>query len=225
MSAENPPHDGVSPATFARNLERFHVRPQRAALLIVDFQEKLTAAMPDGERAACERNIPMLIEIARRQQWPVIVSLQYPEGLGDVTKSLASALAAPDLSLHRFDKLHFACTDAPPFKAIFDRVVRDQWIVVGLETHVCVLQTARGLLERGVDVHVPVDAVASRRNANRDQAIHLMETMGAVMTTTESVLFDALHTAGSPDFKPISRLVRRSHPTCRRFSVRQQNRP
>src|SRR3954465_3124349 len=117
----------------------------RAALLLVDFQERLAAVMAPGELAACERNITLLIELARQLQLPVVLSEQYPKGLGPTVAGLKLALAEPGLTLRTLEKVEFACTDAPGFAAIQRDLGRDQWIVVGMEAHVCVYQTARGL--------------------------------------------------------------------------------
>jgi nicotinamidase-related amidase len=184
------------------------IEPAQAALLVVDFQEKIAAVMPAAERASCERNIVILIELARRLGIPLVVSEQYVRGLGPTVASIATALAAPGLELARFEKMEFGCTDAPAFREIFDRLGRRQWIVSGMESHICVWQTARGLRAWGAEVHVPADAVISRNPDNRRVGLELMERAGAVVTSTETVAFDALKRAGGEDFKAISRLVR-----------------
>jgi nicotinamidase-related amidase len=187
------------------------VEADKAVLLLIDFQEKLASAMAPAARAACERNILILLELARRLRIPVVQSEQYPRGLGPTVAAFTAALAAPDLQLTRMEKLEFACTEAPGFRARFDdlqRGGRDQWIVVGMETHVCVWQTARGLLAWGGSVQVPADAVISRSPDNHRVGLALAERAGALVTSTETVAFDALVRAGGDDFKAISRLVR-----------------
>jgi nicotinamidase-related amidase len=109
------------------------------------------------------------------------------------------------------EKLEFSCTDAPAFRGLFDdfaHLGRSQWIVVGMEAHVCVWQTARGLLSWGARVQVPGDAVISRSPANLRVGLGLIERAGGVVTSTEAVAFDALVRASGDDFKAISRLVR-----------------
>jgi nicotinamidase-related amidase len=189
-------------------LDDLHVDAARAALLVVDVQEKLFAAMPAEARAACERNVLILIELARRLRLPIVQSEQYPQGLGSTLASLAAALAQPGLALERLEKLAFACTEAPEFRAIFDRAARAQWIVVGMEAHVCVWQTVRGLRAWGASVHVPGDAVISRSSGNLATGLALCERAGAIVTSTETVALDALVRAGSDDFRAISRLIR-----------------
>jgi nicotinamidase-related amidase len=180
----------------------------RAALLLVDFQERLAAVMAPGEVAACERNIILLIELARRLHLPVVVSEQYPKGLGPTVPALRLPLGEPGLDLHRLEKIEFSCTDAPAFGEIQRALGRDQWIVVGMEAHVCVYQTARGLAARGQRVHVPGDAVISRSPANVRVGLDLCARAGAVVTATETVVFDALHHAGTEEFRALSRLVK-----------------
>jgi nicotinamidase-related amidase len=180
----------------------------RAALLLVDFQERLAAVMAPGEVAACERNISLLIELARRLKLPVVVSEQYPKGLGPTVAALKLALGEPGLTLHSLEKMEFACTDAPAFAQLQRDLRRDQWIVVGMETHVCVYQTARGLSASGARVHVPADAVISRSPANTRIGLELCSRAGAVVTASETVVFDLLRCAGTDEFRAMSRLVK-----------------
>jgi nicotinamidase-related amidase len=190
------------------SLARFCIDPARAALLVVDIQTKLTAAMPQPEIGACQRNWMILVEVARRLRLPVVWSEQYPQGLGPTVPALSEALAGPGLTVHRLEKITFSCTDCDAFPPLAESLGRRQWIVIGMETHVCVWQTVRGLLAAGNDVHVPADATVSRAAANHHIGLSLCERAGAVITSTETLAFDALERAGSEDFKAISRLVR-----------------
>lgn len=180
----------------------------RAALLLVDFQERLAAAMPAVERAACERNVLILIETAQQLRLPVVSSEQYPKGLGPTVASVTQALKRPGLDVHRFEKMAFGCTDEGAFADIYRRLARSQWIVSGMETHVCVYQTARGLRGWGAAVHVPADAVLSRTAENRRVGQELIERAGGVITSTEAVVFDVLKHAGTDEFKALSRLLK-----------------
>lgn len=184
---------------------------ERAVLLVVDVQERLAMAMPEGMRAECERNLAILLETARQLHLPVVVSEQYPKGLGPTVAPIREALAQPGLAVTRVEKLDFACTDAPEFQPVLEAqraAGRDQWIVAGMETHICVYQTVRGLAGKGLAVQVPRDAVCSRTPENRALGLQLCERAGALVTATEVVAFDALGRAGSDEFKAISRLVR-----------------
>lgn len=179
-----------------------------AALLLVDFQERLAAAMPAEAVAACARNALVLIALARRLRVPVVVSEQHPKGLGATVPALLAALADPGLTLARVEKVDFSCAASPAFADIHRRLDRRQWILIGMETHVCVYQTARDLVAAGAQVHVPADAVLSRSAANVRIGLDLMARAGAVITSTETVVFDALRCAGTDDFRALSKLVR-----------------
>jgi nicotinamidase-related amidase len=179
----------------------------RAALLVVDMQERLAAAMPEVILAQTVRNTAVLIETARRMWLPIVVSQQYPKGLGATLPAIEEALRdAP--TLHRFDKMAFSAADTPQFGALASKLGRDQWIVTGMEAHVCVYQSARGLVERGYQVHVAADAIASRTKDNYKVGRKLLGQTGAVVTSTEVVVFDLLGTASDVEFKAISRLIK-----------------
>lgn len=180
----------------------------RAVLLVVDVQERLAAAMPEKVQGQLERNAAVLIEMARRLGIPVVVSQQYPKGLGATVPAIEEALA--DMDVHRFDKVEFDACAAAGFGAV-DKALgahRDQWIVIGMETHVCVYQTVRALAATGRAVHVPRDAVASRAKANWQVGLQLIERAGGIVSATEVVVFDALGRAGTEDFKALSRLIK-----------------
>jgi nicotinamidase-related amidase len=180
---------------------------QRAALLVVDIQDKLCAVMPEDVLAQTVRNTAVLIEAARRMWLPIVVSQQYPKGLGATLAPIEEALRdAP--TLHRIDKLAFSAADTPEFAALAPKLGRDQWIVTGMETHVCVYQSARGLAQRGYQVHVVADAIASRTKANFEVGKQLIEKTGAIVTSTEAVVFDLLGSAGDVEFKALSRLIK-----------------
>jgi nicotinamidase-related amidase len=180
----------------------------RAALLLVDFQERLAAVMAPGEVAACERNIVLLFELARQLKIPVVVSEQYPKGLGPTVAGLSGALNQPGLTVERIEKIEFSCVDSPAFLEVHRKLQRDQWIVVGMEAHVCVYQTARDLVGMGSRVHVPADAVVSRAPSNVHIGLDLCGRAGAAVTTTETVVFDALRRAGTDEFRALSRLLK-----------------
>lgn len=189
-------------------MDGLRIEPGRAALLVVDIQERLAVAMPPEDLWVCERNVGILLEMARRLGIPIVVSEQYPKGLGPTVKGVADAIAQAGEKVHRFEKVEFGCAEAPAFEPIWRELRRDQWIVCGMEAHVCVYQTARGLLERGATVQVPRDAVTSRTAENRQVGLALIERAGGVVTATETVVFDALRRAGTEDFKALSKLIK-----------------
>jgi len=135
----------------------------------------------------------------------VLVSEQYRRGLGATLSDLVSQLPAGSLNL---EKIEFSAWAAPALAAAIAETGRSQIIVIGMETHICVYQTVRDLAHVGYKVHIPHDAVCSRQPENARVGLVLAERAGGVVTSTETVLFDWLHRAGSADFKAISALVR-----------------
>ena len=180
---------------------------RRAALLVVDIQDRLAPAMPEPVLAQVVRNTTILIDAAKRLALPIVVSQQYPKGLGATVAPIEAALdGAPQL--HRFDKLEFSAAASEAFAALAPKLARDQWIVCGMETHVCVYQTARGLVERGHAAHVVADAVSSRTKANWRIGLDLCARAGALVTSTEACMFDLLERAGSDEFKTLSKAIK-----------------
>jgi nicotinamidase-related amidase len=167
---------------------------ERAALIVVDVQE---AFRPYASFAPVARACAKLIEAARIMELPALVSEQYPKGLG---------ASAPELGLEgerRIEKTVFSAARADGF----DLGDRSQAIVCGIETHVCVSQTAHDLLARGVEVHVPADAVGSRHELDYERGLQRLERAGAVISTVESALFELLGGASAPEFKAVQRLI------------------
>jgi nicotinamidase-related amidase len=179
----------------------------RAALLVVDIQDRLLPVMPADTAAGVLRNTDILIAAADRLGLPIVVSQQYPRGLGPTTKPVEDALAKAKL-VHRLDKLEFSAAAAPAFAALAPALGRDQWILCGMETHVCVYQTARDLVARGWAAHVCADAVCSRTRMNWELGLRIMERAGAIITSTEVCVFDLLGCAGSDEFRALSKVVK-----------------
>lgn len=188
-------------------LDDLTVKPPRTALVVIDVQERLAAAMPDAVRAQVERNLAALIAAAGRFELPILVSEQYPRGLGRTTPAVQAALdLVRDVCF--FEKIDFAATASPAWPvAVGDRLI-NRWLVTGMETHVCVFQTVRALRSRGHEVIVLADAVASRAEGNWKNGLELCARTGATIANTETVVFDLLGKAGTDDFKALSRLIR-----------------
>lgn len=180
-------------------------RREDSALLIVDAQTRLAAAMPETERAHLLRNTGVLIEAAKTLAIPVLQTEQYPRGLGPTEPELAERLRGIAQPL---EKTAFSCCGADGFDAAACADGRTQWIVCGMETHVCVLQTALELHARGLQVFVVEDAVCSRTAANTANALARLRQAGVIVSNTESVLFEWLRDAGHPQFKALSALIR-----------------
>jgi nicotinamidase-related amidase len=170
----------------------------RAALVVVDVQEAFRPAVVDFERVV--RNAAVLVQGARILGIPVVVSEQYPKGLGRTVPELAGHLDG----IEPLEKVCFSAADADGFAL----EGRGQALVCGIESHVCVSQTAHGLLDRGLEVHVARDAVSSRTEENRELGLHKMESAGAVVTSVETALFELLGAAGTEEFKRVQALVK-----------------
>ena len=174
-----------------------------ALLMVIDVQEKLSAAMPKAPLAELERNAAVLIRAARRLEIPVIATEQYPKGLGPTVASLRELLPQEPMS-----KMEFSCGASKPIARHVLGSGRKQVVVVGMEAHVCVFQTVRDLIDGGFSVFVAQDAVLSRSEANREVGLRLCEKAGATLTSTETVLFDLLGVAGTPEFKELTALIK-----------------
>jgi nicotinamidase-related amidase len=180
--------------------------PKTTVILVVDVQEKLALAMPEESMSSLVKNTNILLEAARVLGVRVIASEQYPKGLGPTVPALQETLSS--MGVTPLPKVTFdACSDLTIARALSDADARSV-IVVGMETHVCVFQTARELVKRGYSTHVVSDAVSSRKKKNRRIGLSLCEQAGAVITGTETVVFDLLERAGTDTFKAVSKLVR-----------------
>jgi nicotinamidase-related amidase len=180
--------------------------PDRSLLLVVDVQERLAVAMPEGAMAQLLKNTALLLDAAKVLGVPVVCSEQYPKGLGPTVPPLAEKLR--DLGVTPLEKLAFGAADDPKVaRAVADRAP-GAVIVAGMETHVCVFQTVRDLAHAGYAVHVVGDAVCSRREAHVSMGLELCERAGAYVAPAETVVFDWLRKAGSDEFKALSRLMR-----------------
>ena len=180
-------------------------RREASALLIIDAQTRLAAAMPDFERRRVLRSSRILIGAAKVLCIPILHTEQYPRGLGETEPELAASLKG---SAQRLEKTAFSCCGAEGFDAAACADGRTQWILCGMEAHVCVLQTALELRSRGLEVFVVEDGVCSRSAANRDNALARLRQSGVVISNTESVLFEWLRDANHPQFKALSGLIR-----------------
>jgi len=179
------------------------LRPERTALVVVDLQEKLLPAI--ANREAVVRNAVLLLRLADVLALPVLLTTQYSRGLGPtVPEVLAAAAGAAPL-----DKVSFGCFGSPEF---LDRLKaldgRDQLVVAGIESHICVAQTVLGALERGYTVHVASDAVGSRSAENRAVGLGRMERAGALLSSTEMAIYELLGRSDAAAFKRMLPLLK-----------------
>ena len=171
----------------------------RAALVVIDVQEAFRKAMPDSF-AGVTAATATLIDGARAIGIPIAVTEQYSKGLGQTVPEVADHL--PD-DVEPVEKMCFSAARADGF----DLGGRDQALVCGIETHVCVNQSVLDLLDESVEVHVAQDAVASRSAENKELGLHKMERAGAVLTSVETALFELLGEAGTDEFKQVQKLI------------------
>ncbi len=148
-------------------------------------------------------NVVKLVKAFTILQIPILASEQYPKGLGHTLPELKQELPNAEV----IEKIHFSCCGAQEIWEAIESHKRKQILVVGVESHVCVLQTVLDLLHAGYQVHVPFDAVASRNPANKENALQRMRGAGAVITNVESALFELMARAGTDDFKQIQKLI------------------
>lgn len=169
---------------------------ERTALLVVDLQEKLLPAIAGGERVL--QNSLLLLRLARVLELPVLLTTQYSKGLGPVvTEVTAEAPGSEPL-----DKVSFGCFGSEPFLARLRSLTgRDQLLVAGIESHICVAQTVLGALDAGYAAHVASDAVGSRSETNRAVGLSRMERAGAVISSAEMAAYELLARSDGRAFK------------------------
>lgn len=183
---------------------RYWLEREQTVMVQVDVQERLVPAMNERVCGRVVQHINMLLEGLAAMQLPVIVTEQYPRGLGHTIEDLATVPGQ-----QRIEKVAFSCCGEPDFAAALEASGRRQVLLVGMEAHVCVYQTMIDLLDRGYQVHLVRDAICSRFKSDYDTAIQMAAQMGAVVTTTEMALFQLLKQAGTDEFKVVSGLARR----------------
>ena len=173
------------------------ISPASTLLCVIDVQERLLAVLPDAARVVSR--VARLAEAARILDVRSLLTEQYPKGLGPPPSSLLSLLP-PAVT-----KMTFSVCGVPAAEAALEKAVTV--VLCGLETHVCVSQTALDLLAAGRTVFVAVDAVAARHQLDHDVALRRLEGAGAILTTSEAILFEWCRTADHPRFQDVRKLV------------------
>ncbi len=182
-------------------MKNFTLNRDNSLMLMIDIQERLSPAMYEGNRAVEVNQI--LLSAMKELSVPVIYTEQYPKGLGKTLPELKELLT----STEPVEKIVFSAFNDELKKMIEDKGAINI-ILTGMESHVCVFQTARDLLANGFNVFVAADGTASRTTENAQSGFELMKEMGAVITNSETILFDLLKEAGTPEFKSISKLIK-----------------
>ena len=171
-------------------------------LLVIDIQGKLAHLMHNKEDLF--KNVRLLIQGAQILDLPILLTEQYPQGLGPTIPEIAELLEG----VEPITKTAFSCCGENTFNQAFADLGREQALLVGIETHVCVWQTAHDLLESEYEVHVAADAVSSRSPDNKQVGLQLMRDAGAKITCVETALFELMRVAGGPQFKEVSKLLK-----------------
>lgn len=172
-------------------------------LALIDVQERLVTAMPAEAMLSLTRNCSILLQAANLLNVPVIVTEQYPKGLGHTIAELMAFIP----NVQPIEKTTFSCMATTVFSQQLTRHY-SQTMLAGMESHICILQTACDLIQAGKQVFVVEDAVISRNFANKANALGRMREAGCIITNTESVVFEWLEQAQGESFKAISKLIR-----------------
>ena len=181
-------------------MEKFTLKREEAVLFIIDIQDKLVPVMKYKDQVIDNNKI---LKAAEEMDFPIIATEQYPKGLGRTVPELLDLIDEENI----FAKNAFtAYTDEVKEKV--KSIGRKKIIITGMETHICVFQTARDLINDGYEVYICIDAVASRSKDNYKNGLDLIQTMGGVITNTETVVYDLLKVSGTPEFKAMLKVIK-----------------
>ncbi len=171
--------------------------PDKCALVVVDIQEKLLPPIFEKERMV--RNSQLLIRLARILKMPILATTQYVKGLGPIIPEIASLLEG----VEPINKMEFGCFNNSEFCSAVKALPRDRntLLVCGMESHICVTQTALGALNQGYLVHVAADAVSSRSEFNWKIGLKRMRQAGVVISSAEMMMYELMRASGTPVFK------------------------
>ena len=174
------------------------IYPNSSCLLVVDIQEKLAPAIYEGD--AVIANVRWLAEVAKLANVPIFTTEQYPKGLGPTVAELQDVLPKEGF----MEKMHFSCMAEPSCSEKINSIKPNQVVIVGMESHVCVLQTAIQIKQQAREVFVVADAVSSRNPADKAMALERMRQCGIHIVTKEMVGFEWIQTSGTDQFREFS---------------------
>ena len=189
----------VAYAADSTDVARQPLEVEHCALIVVDIQQKLLPPIFNKERLV--KNSQLLVRLAKILSIPLMMTTQYKKGLGDIVPEIASLM--PEVK--SIDKLEFGCFGSEVFRAALKSLPgnRNTLLLCGMETHICVMQTALGALNDGYLVHVASDAVSSRAEWNWHVGLDRMRAAGAVISSTEMMMYELLRCSGTPPFKEL----------------------
>lgn len=175
-----------------------------SVLMVIDIQQRLSAAMPAESRAGVLRQVGMLLTAADTLDIPLIVTEQYPKGLGPTEAELQQKLTDNAVVI---EKTAFSAAEVDEVAQQLRNLGRKQIILTGMEAHICIMQTALHMLKQGFNVMVVTDAVCSRSDSHYQNALQRLQAAGAILSNAESVLFEWLGDARHPHFRALSKLI------------------
>ena len=178
------------------------IKPDQSCLIVIDVQERLVPAMQAPARVI--RNTRTLMTAASKLGVPTLLTEQYPKGLGHIVPELQDL--AKDGTV--IEKMHFSCMNEPSFADTFKALGRRQAVIVGMEAHICVMQTGVDLMEQGYEIFVVTDATASRTLESEKACLDRLSAAGAGIVTTEMVVFEWLGRAGTPEFRELLQKIK-----------------
>lgn len=182
-------------------MKNFKLSRKDVVFAFIDIQDRLLKVISNNDQVV--KNATILAKIAQMLELESLFTVQYPHGLGYTNKEVKEPL----VEKVEFPKLYFSAYEDEDINTEIKRLKKRQFIVCGIEAHICVLQTVRSLITSGYEVFLVEDAVGSRNEKNAKNAIEQMREMGAVITNTESVLFDLAEVAGTDEFKALQKLI------------------
>lgn len=192
------------PSESYSEMARRPLEAEQCALIVVDMQEKLLPPIWEKERLV--KNIQLLIRLAGILKIPALLTTQYAKGLGNTVPAVAEMLP----NTQAIDKLMFSCFGSDAFCSMLKRLPgqRTTVLLCGMETHICVMQTALGALREGYLVHVASDAVSSRTQTNWQIGLDRMRAAGTILSSTEMMLYELMRSSGAPAFKELLPFLR-----------------
>jgi isochorismate hydrolase len=180
------------------------IEREEAVLVVVDVQDVLMKKMNQEVGKNVIRNIQTLLAFVKKMAIPILITEQYPKGLGKTIPEIKMELG----SILPIEKVSFSCCGVETFNDKLNQLGRKQIILTGIETHVCVLQTADDLIQKGYEVHAVADAICSRSKLDWEIGLKWMEKRGAMISTTEIIAFQLLKEAGTEEFRGLSKLLK-----------------
>jgi len=180
------------------------IQREEAVLVVVDVQDVLMKQMSQEVAEKVIRNIRTLLAFAKKMAIPLLITEQYPKGLGPTVSGIKTEME-PALPI---EKVSFSCCGVETFNEKLSQTGKKQVLLTGIETHVCILQTADDLIQTGHEVHAVADAICSRRKLDWEIGLRWMEKKGAMISTTEIIAFQLMKEAGTEEFRALSKWLK-----------------